>query len=181
MIIKKLILIFSVLLITFIKIEGMENESNEMLVEKLKAALLKQDFESFKNIVESTHIDLNEIKWSPELTLFGAAIHKAIENRNLEFVKYLLKNGIEVNKPSYLSFTPLQIVVEKVALEPEISHDEQFLLEFINLLIDHGAIVDKKTLEFVRDQSSRGWFINEAPCDISRFYNRVLEAFFGEI
>lgn len=154
----------------------LENIREADLRKKLIRALDREDLRSFKELIESNHIDINTNRGSSKpsgftaFTIFGEVIDHALKNRNSEFVEYLLQHGADLNEPSYFNLTPLEMVVERVALEPQINHDKQFLLKLINLLLDAGARINEKTLEFVMKKSFK-----------LPFYKDVLEIFEGNM
>jgi len=144
------------------------------LRKRLMQALERQDFDTFKKIMRSNNVDINTKRDSSKpsgyafSTIFGEVIEDALKNRNFKLVEYLLKHGANVNSPSILDLTPLKMaVIELQALKPE---DNQFLLNFISLLLDSGAIIDEESLQLVVRKSL------ESP-----FYRDVLEVFINHM
>lgn len=98
-------------------------------IEKMSTAINDNDLESFKKIIDSLPT-IEEMDDEEQLTPLGAIGYDFVNNSDkLEFGRYLLAKGAKVDV-EYHGFTPLSYAAH------------QGLIDWVNVLIGHGADVN---------------------------------------
>ena len=145
--------------------------------EKLKTAIFVGDFTLAKNLIEKgAHIGAER----PPLTLIHMPSGQNLEDtatKRLEFAKYLIEKGHDVNQTNQRGWGPLELVAGRIA-DPHGYISDNLINNFfgplMELYINENASI--KQIERAREVLIKGGCITTYPCPMScppcvRFYD----------
>lgn len=165
--------------LTFVDIDGntvlhhiVSMNVNEKEIVELIDRVLEETYKSLLNIKNNEGITVLDLatnvgkkKVFSRLVQDSTILHEAVNKDNIEMVKLLVENGVDVNKENEYSYTPLHLAVEKnnieivrflvenkanVNSENEYSSTPLHLavsknnIEMVRLLVENGADVNKE-------------------------------------
>lgn len=119
--------------------------------------------------VNTLSIDINAL--SP---IGSSALHLAARHGNVEVGKILLHNKANVNIQTYTLETPLYCVIR--SLQEHNNENNQKYVEFIDLLLSHGANMTVKNNQGLRPDNEFKFIPNDRPNNASeQIYKALLE------